>query len=419
MTSMKNVLMKHKILILCICTHICIFIAAYFGWLDIFFSGAALHMPNKLIQGIDFYQVPRGAWAFWHGGSFTGAPVQGKVYAPGQAVNLNVYHPLFTITLGSLFMQFDPHSAYYIWFWAKLPLSLATVVYFYWSFRDHKYVQFATCILLVNMSMYLELVAGQYQLLLNLFILLFLTTLIKNRSFLWTGLLYGLGLLVKPIGLLFLPALIIKRRWKMAIFTVFIFLCTLGLFIDDPYYINNLFVNIAHPNIADIQIITLNELLRSFHWPDLLCKFIQYTVLVFILALISFRRIHISKAIFLMIAYFLCFYTLVYEYDFSILPYVIAPCLMCCASFHTRFSKLCIVFTCLPGCIVVFNLLHIGVKDGVPGTRLWQLMVVSKLLPLFLLCGSVLWSDMKPIVQQAKIFLATVKKLNDHLKVFG
>ncbi|GER91179.1 hypothetical protein KDW_53410 [Dictyobacter vulcani] len=45
---------------------------AWTGWFDVFFSGAALHVGAK---GIDFYQLPDGAWAFWHGGSLTGQPL--------------------------------------------------------------------------------------------------------------------------------------------------------------------------------------------------------------------------------------------------------------------------------------------------------------------------------------------------------
>src|SRR5437764_17088 len=81
------------------------------GWFDLFFSGSALHHGSK---GIDFYQVLRGAWAYWHGGSLTGEPLaNGDVYAKGPYfVNTNVYHPLLTLALGSLLIPFEPTLAY-------------------------------------------------------------------------------------------------------------------------------------------------------------------------------------------------------------------------------------------------------------------------------------------------------------------
>lgn len=406
---MKIFLMKHKILIVCVCTHICIWIAAYFGWLNIFFSGAALHLPDprwgNIFQGIDFYDIPSGAWAVLHGGSLTGVPLQGKVYAPGQVVNPNVYHPLFTLALGSILMQFSPHTAYYVWMWAKLPLSLASVSYFYWSFRTHKYVQFATCILLINFNIYLELAAGQYQFLLNIFLLIFITTLVKRSPPALSSAFYFLALIVKPIGLLFIPALIIKKQWRVAVPALVVFALTTLLFLKDPYYIHYIMENVFHPSSpGPVQIVALNALLRyTFHWPDLVYKLLQYGSLALILALISLKRMHISKALFLMVVYFLCFYNQVYEYDWSVLPYVIAPCVMYNTSFQTRLSRACIVLTCLPSCFVILALLHIDIGAlNVPGAFAWQFMVVSKLIPLFLLCGSVLWDDIK----HARITLA-------------
>jgi hypothetical protein len=51
--------------------------------------------------------------------------------------------------------------------------------------------------------------------------------------------------------------------------------------------------------------------------------------------------------------------------------------------------------------------LHIDVQDAgwlglLPGEHAWELMVVSKLLPLFLLCGSVLVVEIKPLTNWIK-----------------
>jgi len=401
--------------------------AAKTGWFDIFFSGAALHNGAK---GIDFYQLLQGAWAYWHGGSLTGKPLSdGAVYVKeSYPINGNVYHPLLTLTLGSLLIQFDPATAYYVWLWAKLPLSLLAAGYFYWSFRKYRYVQFATFVLLVNFSAYLELAAGQFHLLLNICILLFLCLLAKKKLN-WSGGIYWLSLLVKPVGLLFLPILVIKRYWPIALIGVFFFTFDTWIWIaagPGSYYLDNLSPNIFgswYP--GPDQIITLRALLHfSTHWPDISYIILQAGVLCVVLFLSALQRIHTYTAIFLFVAYFLCFYTLVYEYDWSTLAYVLPLCIICCPSFQTRFSRFCILLTSLPSCFLVLRLLHIGIMDKgdagfFPDEHAWKLMIVSKLLPLGLLCVSVLVADIKPIVKQMKMFFAILQKTNAELKIFG
>lgn len=407
--------------------------AAWTGWFNIFFNAAALHLPDptwgNVFQGIDFYQVPRGAWALWHGGSLTGDPLgDGTVYAQGQTVNVNVYHPLFTILIGSFLLLFSPSQAFYVWLWIKLAISLLAVAYFYRSFRDHKYVQFAVFILLVSFSEYVELAAGQFHLILNVLLLLFFISLVKKRPDAWNDPFYYLSMLVKPIGFLFVPILIIKRRWKIAVLGVSMFaLSTWLLNSIGGYYLDNLIANILHPdNPGPTQIITLNALLHySTHWPDMAYTLIRYGVLAIVVLLSSFRRIHISSAIFLMVVYFLMFYNLVYEYDWSTLSYIIAVCIVCNPSFQTKLSRVCILLTCLPSCFVILRLLHFDITDrggiygAISGNQAWQWMVISKVIPILLLCGSVLATDIKPIAKQIKTRFITIRKTNNLSAVFG
>jgi hypothetical protein len=136
------------------------------------------------------------------------------------------------------------------------------------------------------------------------------------------------------------------------------------------------------------------------------------------------RRIHISKAIFLYVAYYLCFYEQVFEYQWSTLAYVSAVCVVTCPEFQTRFSRFCILLTCLPDCFILLNRLHIDVKDLgylglIPGATAWEWMVVSKLMPLFLLLVSVLAADFKPILKQIKALWQAIRKVNDYLDLFG
>src|SRR6202521_298324 len=146
MDKLYTHLKKYFLIYLGLVIYLLFFVSvAWTGWFDIFFSGAALHAGAK---GIDFYQLPNGAWAFWHGGSLIGDPLANKSqYANHVFSNSNVYHPFFTLTLGSLLAQFDPAQSPYIWLWSKLFISLLVIAYFFWSFRLSKYIGFAVFIL--------------------------------------------------------------------------------------------------------------------------------------------------------------------------------------------------------------------------------------------------------------------------------
>lgn len=400
---------------------------AWTGWFDIFFSGAALHVGAK---GIDFYQVPKGAWAFWHGGSLSGdLPSGSSPYTSQYFSNGNVYHPLFSLIFGSFLTLFDPARAPYIWLWTKLILSLLVISYFFWNFRASKHISFAVFILFANFSIYLELAAWQFQFILNMFLLLFLITLVKKGSAYWSGVLYWLGMLVKPVGLLFVPVLLFKRRWEIALFGISLFILSTVVFIPhgaNTYYIDNLKATLTTSgSLGPNQIITLSALLHyAVHWPDLVYQAIQNGLLLLVVFLSSLRRIPMAKAVFLYVVYYLCFYQGVYEYQWSTLAYVLAICVVTCSEFRTKSALFCILLTCLPDCFVLLNLLHVDIKTIgdlglIPGATAWGWMVVSKLIPLFLLLATVLAPDIKPIFTQAKAFWRALRHVNDRLELFG
>lgn len=396
------------------------------GWLNIFFSGPALH---HCCHGMDFYQVPNGAWSALHNGSFTG---YGAKYYTKNFVNPNVYHPLFTFLIGSFLIRFDAGQAFYVWMWVKAAFTLATIAYFYWTFRESKFAQLATFILLANFAQYLEIAVSQYHALFNCLLLLLMINLVKCRhqiakGTLMSGILYFLTLLVKPIGLLFAPAFFVKKRKLILLFALINFaFVTLIYWKAGPgaYYVDNLWKNLSNPNqIGPSQIVTLNALLRhTFNWPDLVYKSIQYVVLAFILLLSSLQRIPVQKAIFLSIVYFLFFYNLVYEYDWSSLAIVIAVCLVTLPEFQTRLTRVFALLTCLPSALFVLNWIHFDVKaaHGIdPGNHAWQIMVLSRLIPAFLLCITVLAADMKPAFVQLKTFWIVLQRANRYMRVFG
>lgn len=397
------------------------------GWFNIFFSGAALHEGAK---GIDFYQLPDGAWAFWHGGSLTGAVLpDGAQYAQPNFANPNVYHPLFTLTLGSLLALFTPEQSPYIWLGLKAILTLLLVAYFVWNFRQHKYVGFAAFIILANFSSYLELAAWQFHFVLNFFLFLLLILLVKKGSGVWAGVFYWLGMLVKPIGILLVPTLIFKGRWKLALigvgcFGVFTLICLFGG--AGNYYTDNLINNLSlSGTLGPNQIITLSALLHYMtQWPDIIYHAIQDIVLLVIVFLGTLKRIALPKAVLFYMAYFLCFYEQVFEYQWSTLAYILAVCMVTCPEFQTRRTMFCVLLTCLPSCFVLLNLFHVDVQNlgnlgMIPGPIAWEWMVLSKFLPLFILLVSVLVTDIQPIWQQLLAFWKALRRVNEHLEVFG
>jgi hypothetical protein len=353
----------------------------------------------------------------------------GAQYARHNTVNNNVYHPLFTLVFGSLFALFPPAISPYVWLCIKLVLSLSAIGYFFWRFRDHAHIGFAVFVLLVNFSVYLELAAWQFHELLNILLLLFFISIAQRDSVWISGLLYGLGLLIKPIGILFVPVLIFKGRWQVALIGIGLFTVLTAVFLFHgigKYYIDNLFANFSSSGTdGPNQIITLSALLHySTHWPDLIYRTLQYGSLLLIIFLSSFRRIHIVKAFFLFIVYYLCFYEMVFEYQWSTLAYSIALCIVVCPSFQTWLARICILLTCLPDCFLLLRLLHIDMQNVayvglVPGDTAWEWMVVSKCVPLLLLVVVVLAGDFKPLWRQLKALLKALKKVNEHLDIFG
>src|SRR5262249_4087818 len=154
-----------------------------------------------------------------------------------------VYHPLFTLTLGSFLALLDPARSPYIWLWIKLFISLPVIGFFFWSFGTSRYIAFATFLLLADFSIYVELSSWQVHFFLHMFLLLFLIVVVHKRQPLLSGFLFGLGLLVKPVGLLFVPMLLIKGRWKIVLFGLGLFVLCTGAYLfhgAGKYYANNL-----------------------------------------------------------------------------------------------------------------------------------------------------------------------------------
>ncbi|HXL37964.1 MAG TPA: hypothetical protein VN954_12295 [Ktedonobacteraceae bacterium] len=422
-------LVKHKLIYIGLVINILFYISAYqTKWFDYFFSGSSLHL---CCRGLDFYQVPNGAYAYLHGGSLSGSLAPGvKAYSGEYYSNINVYHPLFTLLIGGLFTLFTAANSIYIWMLLKLCITLGLVIYFYRSFKGSRYIHFAIFVMLIDFTQYLEIRISQYQFLFNVFILLLLINLAKNKNApIANGIYFLASLLVKPIGFLWFPLLFFKGQQKALLLGLLLFIVGTGIFVVNKtgdYYTHNLVGHFFAPYYTGpIEIITLDALLRSsVHVPEFVLGLLKMTFLGLTLFLSTLKRIHVVKSFYLTIVCYLLFFDLVYEYYYTSIVVVLAVCLVSCTDFQTKAARILITILSLPGVFFILHFFHVGfVQDQLLGpdpTFLgWQLMVLSRIIPLILLTVLVLWSDILLACRDLRRFYKVMRQVNKELEVFG
>ncbi len=379
-------------------------------FLDFFFFGSSIH---HCCQGLDFYQIPNGAYAFINGGGLDGTLLNGfEPYAKNYVTNLNVYHPLLTIILGGALILTNPEISINAWIIFKIFISLFSVFYIYKNFIENKYLAFAIFIFLIFFSQYNEIKISQFQFLFNIFILFFLINLTKHKSKLEGGIFYFITLIAKPVSLLFLPVLIIKKEKKLAIIGLSIFLIstlTFNLLGLGDYYTNNIFYHLLTPIATKgIDFLSLDALLRNgFGFSINQIRILKILSLISIYILSFDKKIKIEKSIFLLVVYFLFFYDLIFQYHFSVLGPVLAICLLTLVEFQSRISRILILIISLPNTFFIFRLLNIGIiSDKVLGVdptfTTWKMVSLLQILPILILTGIVLVPDIR---RNIKLFI--------------
>lgn len=386
--------MNKILLILAIIIQISFFISAVWtNWYDYFFFGNSLHY---CCRGLDFYQIPNGVYAFFHGGDLTGKiPLNTPPYSFPFYSNWNVYHPLSTLLMGSFFLLFKPEFSFYLFITIRMLLNFALATYLYYNFKTNKYIYPALFLMLINFNQYNEIKIAQYQFLANAFIMLLLISLVKKQDNFKTALFYFATLLIKPISLLWLPVLIIKNKVRTSLYGLALFLaCTLFFQLTGigNYYTQKLLSHFIHPdNLLNYELMSLGAFLRySFGVTQthlMVLKLIFMAVVVFL----SFsKKVELIKLIYLLALYFLFFYDLVYQYHFTILIPILTIGLLTCKNFQTSLAKLLLVIISLPNLFFILRFLQIGVLDsslyGTNPTALgWQIVSLGQIIPLFLL----------------------------------
>lgn len=422
-------LITHNLLWLGLLIHLTFYLSiVQTHWWNYFFSGSVLHL---CCRGLDFYQIPNGAYAFFHGGPLNVTATPGTtIWGVGfPASNPNVYHPLFTIILGGILIQFSPTASFFAWMWMKLFITIVVYTYFFIRFKDHKYIRLALFLALINSTQYIDLEISQFQFALNIFLFLLLIQLAQNERSPWAGIWYFLCLIVKPIGLLWIPVLLFKRQYTTLLLGLGLFALATLLFLIDKsgnYYIDNLQANFFTPNKSGpIQIITLDALLRySTPLPDMALTIIKLSFLALVVCLSAFKRIHLLTGIFLAIAYYLLFYDLVFEYHYTTLIPILAICLVTRPEFQTLPARILLVIISLPNAMFLLRFFQVDMKFDPflgpdPTFQGWQLIVLSRIVPLILLVIAVLVPQIKPIFIGTRDFLKAMYKTNKELNVFG
>ncbi|PIS14729.1 hypothetical protein COT64_01065 [Candidatus Shapirobacteria bacterium CG09_land_8_20_14_0_10_39_12] len=294
-----------------------------------YYSAFRSHALDKyflpVTPGQDFFQIPNGAYSFIRGGDFQGnLKGQENAYINCCGVNKNVYHPAFSLLVGTFLQLFRPWTSFNLWLFLHLLTSVFIVVFLIKKFKNNPYLPTALVIYLLNSLNYYEILNNQYHFLLNLFVLLFVYELSVHGDSFRAGFYYFLALLVKPVGLLFLPVLIIKKRFKAAGWGLVFFLIISFIFWLIPegrYYFSNLSETISS-NHFDWDIF---HVFHYFLKIDLKNALEIRIILALILLLLNLpRRIKIFTAIFCFTLYQLLFYQSSFPYHHSILASFLA-----------------------------------------------------------------------------------------------
>lgn len=416
-TFLKN--KKNYLIFLGIAVYVTFFISAFStGWYDYFFFGSSNHY---CCRGLDFFAVPNGAYSFFHGGDFSGKTLKESLpYSLNFPSNVNVYHPLFTLIIGSFFLLFQPNTAFYLWMSIKGIVTLAVTIYLYKKFHSSRILPFALFIFLTNFSQYNELKISQYQFVFNIFLLLFLIQTVKDGSHVKETIFFLITLLVKPIGFLWIPVLLVKRQVSVAVVSVLLFFALTVPFIishSGEYYIQNMTGVFFHPTFINIiDIMNLAAQLRfTFHFSPAGITFIKALFVLCIFSLALSKRISLLKCVFLLIVYFLCFYDFVYQYHFSILAPVLTVGLLTDSDFRSLPAKILILLVNGPNIFFILRLFSFNfIWDPFLGpnpTRIgWELVSISQLLPLLLLVAVIMYRPVRELLLDVRKRSVYVRK---------
>jgi hypothetical protein len=386
----KNII----IIAIAVIIHVLFYISAVkFHFFDYFFPWGNVHDQ----QGIDFFQVPNGAYMFLKGGNLTGISSPNlPTYSYG---NYNVYHPLFTILIGTFFTLFAPHNAFIVMMLLKIFITLFTIYFLYKHFYKNKYFTIALFSFLTFFPQYLEIWNGQYHFFLEITLLFLLYFILKQeKETLYSGFLLFLNLLIKPIGLLWIPVFFIKKRWKtLALVILLSFIAIFPFLINQTgnYFINNLIERLKSPIGGPPGVFTLDAIARFYN----LSFYNSFVVKSFIMLLLFFLiiryKISIFWSLFIITSFYLLFYDLVFEYHYTILIPFFVLGILTQKTFQSKTALALILSFSLPTPFFIFHFLQIFTQGHFVTNQGWIFIVLFRTLPLLALTILVLIKEIK------------------------
>jgi len=397
---------KHILILAGIGVHVLFYLSLWHKshFLNRFFPAGQLHF-NYI--GLDFLQVPCGAYTFFRGGDMMGITKDGGDLQCQETHNKNVYHPVFTVVVGGFLQLFSKNVAVLLWQILKLLVTMTLGVYLFRVFKDHQGLPFALFIFFSAFDQYHEIKIAQFQFYLNALLTLFLISMAQKRDF--RTITYNVvGMLVKPVGLLYLPIIFIKKKWKLGFYTLLLFMAlTIPWYFFDSssYYFNNIFTRLKTVPWPFPDMYNMAAFLYKYGiWSPAL-KWVYYLLI----ALIAWRtKLSFLSLAFLAISGFHFFDYNVYQYHYTMLiPFFVLGPLLEKEWDHVSI-KFLIVICSLPSIFIFYQIFGIHSKGGDLLETGWPLLNISKWLPLLILNLLILYRSLRfgeelPILKRSHV----------------
>ncbi len=310
------------------------------------------------IKTLDYAQIPDGARACFDGGPIVGERSR-SLWIP------NVYHPVTTICLGGVLQLFSIETGFVLFTISKLLITVLLFWAVYSQYCQSKNFLWASLVFFSFFAQAIEIGCGQYQFLLNLFLFLFLFGIVHDASEWRLSIAYLGSLLIKPVGLLWAPVLLLKGKWRTLVWGLggFALLTVAGTFIrGGEFYLKRLVFRMRAGTelldpVTNGVVYNLEAPLIFLGCDAAVTQILEYVAGIILLGCLVSRRITLFAGVFLCVCYFLLFYSEAYEYHYTLLVPLFVVGLLTQKEFDQPFAKICILVSCLPSPYFVFKAL--------------------------------------------------------------
>jgi hypothetical protein len=287
-----------------------------------------------------------------------------------------------------------------IWHVMKIFLTIFIFIIFYRKYQKKKHFLLATFIYFSLFPQYLEIWNAQYHFLLvfGLFLLLFSFDDKKPVDSDRNGIYYLFTLLVKPIGLLWIPAFILYKQWKMILIGTLGYISLTLLFMIDgsgSYFINNLIERIQHPIGGPPGIFTIESLIRFYFPQSFINALLMYSFLGLLLIFQFKWKPTLLQSLFLWTVFYLLFYDFVFEYHYTVIIPFATIGLVTKQLFQKKRDQILLLTYSLPTPFFLFHFFQTFAKGHFVTDRGWTILVLTRTIPLVLLVAFFIYDTFK------------------------